>query len=153
MSKSIEPTDEEDVAIGMTRATGVKMRLATGLGDPLTDEDLVHLYETNAIGFCLAANLWNATEIEGAKGALKKTEQTFMAAADALFNVGERHMTKGRWIATASELAAISASLERTTELIRLATKGIFLTSMKQAAEMVSKRLREQNLQNLRKQR
>lgn len=107
-------------------------------------ESWTRLNEMNLFSFHLAGRLHKAAVQDFAKAQIAPSQQTFEAAADALYQIGLRWKERSRFIATGDELKPIRESANWLDELLKIAPEGMALDALMAAEKDIEQFWRKQ---------
>lgn len=107
-------------------------------------ENWTRLNEMNLFSFHLAGRLHKAAVQDFAKAQIAPSQQTFEAAADALYQIGLRWKERSRFIATGDELKPIRESANWLDELLQIAPEGMALDALLAAEKDIEQFWRKQ---------
>ena len=107
-------------------------------------ENWTQLNEMNLFSFHLAGRLHKAAVQDFAKAQIAPSQQTFEAAADALYQIGLRWKERSRFIATGDELKPIRESANWLDELLKIAPEGMALDALMAAEKDIEQFWRKQ---------
>jgi hypothetical protein len=93
-------------------------------------ENWTRLNEMNLFSFHLAGRMHKAAAQDFAKEQIAPSQQTFEAAADALYQIGLRWKSRNRFVATGDELKPIKESANWLDELLQIAPEGMALDAL-----------------------
>ena len=138
---SVEP-------ISQTQITALMMPFRTTIDalqrGALDLESWTRLNEMNLFSFHLAGRLHKAAVQDFAKAQIAPSQQTFEAAADALYQIGLRWKERSRFIATGDELKPIRESANWLDELLQIAPEGMALDALLAAEKDIDNFWRKQ---------
>lgn len=138
---SVEP-------ISQTQITALMMPFRTTIDalqrGALDLESWTRLNEMNLFSFHLAGRLHKAAAQDFAKAQIAPSQQTFEAAADALYQIGLRWKERSRFIATGDELKPIRESANWLDELLQIAPEGMALDALLAAEKDIDNFWRKQ---------
>lgn len=100
-----------------------------------TEDDFYQLVQANALGFCLAARLY---EFGNAKEEIAALQPIFENAAKALESMGVRFYHVGKYGFSGNELSKIRMAVTTLHDLIGIADKGHMLSAQRSAKELVN---------------
>lgn len=107
-------------------------------------ENWTQLNEMNLFSFHLAGRLHKAAVQDFAKAQIAPSQQTFEAAADALYQIGLRWKDRSRFVATGDELKPIRESANWLDELLKIAPEGMALDALMAAEKDIEQFWRKQ---------
>ena len=138
---SVEP-------ISQTQITALMMPFRTTIDalqrGALTLAQWTSINEMNLFSFHLAARLHKAAVQDFAKEQIAPSQQTFEAAADALYQIGVRWKSRNRFVATGDELKPIKESANWLDELLQIAPEGMALDALLAAEKDIDNFWRKQ---------
>jgi hypothetical protein len=107
-------------------------------------ENWTQLNEMNLFSFHLAGRLHKAAVQDFAKEQIAPSQQTFEAAAEALYQIGLRWKERSRFVATGDELKPIKESANWLDELLQIAPEGMALDALLAAEKDIDNFWRKQ---------
>ena len=107
-------------------------------------ENWTRLNEMNLFSFHLAGRMHKAAAQDFAKEQIAPSQQTFEAAADALYQIGLRWKSRNRFVATGDELKPIKESANWLDELLQIAPEGMALDALMAAEKDIDEFWRKQ---------
>src|SRR5690606_38704517 len=100
-----------------------------------TEADFLALVQANALGFCLAARLY---EFGNAKEEIAALQPIFENAANALESIGTRFNRLGKYGFSGNELSKIRMAVTTLHDLCGIADKGHMLSAQRSALDLVN---------------
>lgn len=139
---SVEPISQQQIVAMMMPFRTTIDALQRGA---LTLEQWTSVNEMNLFSFHLAGRLHKAAVQDFAKEQIAPSQQTFEAAADALYQIGLRWKSRNRFVATGDELKPIKESANWLDELLQIAPEGMALDALMAAEKDIDAFWRKQS--------
>lgn len=138
---SVEPISQQQIVALMMPFRTTIDALQRGA---LTLAQWTSINEMNLFSFHLAGRLHKAAIQDFAKEQIAPSQQTFEAAADALYQIGLRWKSRNRFVATGEELKPIKESANWLDELLQIAPEGMALDALLAAEKDIDNFWRKQ---------
>ena len=139
---SVEPISQQQIVALMMPFRTTIDALQRGA---LTLEQWTSVNEMNLFSFHLAGRLHKSAVQDFAKEQIAPSQQTFEAAADALYQIGLRWKSRNRFVATGDELKPIKESANWLDELLQIAPEGMALDALMAAEKDIDAFWRKQS--------